>query len=433
MEDTMPEDWDLPAPNTSGEAKPRYNPFLEPLDLSHLDKTPSRPDPIPTGELYPNGHPKTDNFYYDLWTMPQGEYLIVKEALGFRGREYYEEDCLPILQKYWDDLAAGRVPNAAHGHEAVVPDPDENLTSIELDERKTWAREKDVDVAGEGIDRLLHEQGEAIKLGLDAREAELALEEARLREMLESNQGDKPQSGGRPSLLGAALHLFRSSPQSATRVDLHRITVQKNTLAASRQQIMAAHDLFAKDTAICEECTAGLNAGIKAGTNHKLKTFIADVASIASADGVTSGHVYGRVNDPMDSDERLGSLRDIQRELNLESLFVSDAKRLSMASARATRASRHLADLLNNEGLMSAEAFKAVSVATANVQDKVSTTEFPVERANVHPDNSHLKDSIKQFAEMSHKIAEAIIAAIRGVVAGLQGPTASGSDHTVDI
>ena len=87
----------------------------------------------------------------------------------------------------------------------------------------------------------------------------------------------------------------------------------------------------------------------------------------------------------MDTDGRLQPLRDIQRELNAEPIFMEDAQKLTAASVRASRASRLVADLLNNEGLMSAESFKAVSVAAENVSDKIATTEFPVEKANVHP------------------------------------------------
>ena len=137
---------------------------------------------------------------------------------------------------------------------------------------------------GNGIERLLREQGETIKRGLDAREEELALQEAELRALLEEEGLSKTQPTGKVELnRRRPFHLFKSSPKSATTADLHRIAIQKQSLNASRQNIMAAHELFVTDTLICDQAVNSLNGTIQHTSSDELVNFLSSASELAAA------------------------------------------------------------------------------------------------------------------------------------------------------
>ena len=362
---------------------------------------------------FANGQVKTGNFDVDKWHMSDQEmqdYHAEQDRLKLEASAagFGLGDAAPLIT---EGSFSGAVAEPVYSDDAF----EGRASEFDL------ARDRSFNLQGDKISVMLKEHGEAITRGLDEREAELALQENQLREVLETQGAGSSKQMIPGGLLGAALHLFKTNPQAATRADMFKISAQRQSLQATRRQITAAHENFSRETKACDDSLRLINLEMSRSGNPLIEHFINLAGEIAASDGVTKGHVYGRVNDPMDADKRLMPLRETQEKIANDLDWKEKLETFAGHNLRAVRASRVLTDLINNEGIMSEDAHRVVAAAAENVATEINTTELPIKGVNAHPENSHLKESVQQMAEISQKIAEAIMAAIKNLVSDLKG------------
>ena len=286
-------------------------------------------------------------------------------------------------------------------------------------------------VASNIIKERLAASRDAINAGLGMREEELLKHEEALQQSLAANAGNSQGGAGQTGLLGAIIHALKSDPNKGTRADLHHIAAKRIMLQNSRKEINLAFDNFHSEATKYADAVETIN--FKTINNLDFTDFKVGAGKFAKEHSCSVGHLYGRFNDPMDCDEALAPFREQIDKLNNNPDFKPYCEAIARHSAMSSKAMSHLTHLLNNEGLMSDVAFQGVEANIRHLEDAIETTDFPVKGANVHAENSHIKAAVKNLADVSAKIAEAIVTAIRNLASAFRGPAAAAESPGVEI
>jgi hypothetical protein len=255
----------------------------------------------------------------------------------------------------------------------------------------------------------------AIAAGLNERVAANSAAQTELASTIAASVPMAPQNAASVSLLGAVIARLKSEPLNGPKATLANLRLEGTALARTRDEITRVQSLLVSELTQYSKCTQQLND--ISMHNSALESFKSQVAGFASQSKQDIGHVYSRINDPIDTCPDIEPLRRAASNLNADPDFAVYAKRVAEHATGAEIAAGLLRDKLNDPKLMSDTSFVAVELAARQVASEIEYTDFPVQGANVHSSNSTLKSSVDQIATAARNIAAAIIAALNKILA----------------